>query len=134
MNNTVRPIFNEKVVKKWYLWVPEQYTDVLFIVEKSMFAAKKIKKRGWNAHRSKCGRSKRGFKPHLWFHYHELALHLLSVETLPLTLLLKILLRPQKGVFNFLLCFVYHLLNYFSMYYICSRGNIPLYLPQWQED
>ena len=44
MNNTVRPIFNEKVVKKWYLWVPEQYTDVLFTVEKSMFAAKKIKK------------------------------------------------------------------------------------------
>ena len=25
VNSTVRPIFNEKVAKKWNLWVPEQY-------------------------------------------------------------------------------------------------------------
>ena len=27
----MRPIFNEKVNKKWNLWIYEQYTDALFI-------------------------------------------------------------------------------------------------------
>ena len=30
VNNPVRPIFNEKIDKKWNLWVHEQYTNVLF--------------------------------------------------------------------------------------------------------
>ena len=30
VNNTVGPIFNEKIDKKWNLWVREQCTDVLF--------------------------------------------------------------------------------------------------------
>ena len=33
----MRPIFNEKVAEKWNLWVQEQYTDALFIAEKSTF-------------------------------------------------------------------------------------------------
>ena len=39
MNSAVGPIFNEKVTEKWNLWVYEQYTDALFTVEKSTFAA-----------------------------------------------------------------------------------------------
>ena len=35
----MRPIFNEKVAEKWNLWVHEQCTDALFMVEKSTFAA-----------------------------------------------------------------------------------------------
>ena len=35
----MRPIFNEKVAEKWNLWVREQCTDTLFIVEKLTFAA-----------------------------------------------------------------------------------------------
>ena len=61
----MRPIFNEKFVKKWYLWVHEQFTDALFMVEKSSFAADSKKKKNWNVHYSKGGRSKRGSKPHL---------------------------------------------------------------------
>ena len=38
VNNAVGPIFNEKVAEKWNLWVHEQYTDALFIAEKSTFA------------------------------------------------------------------------------------------------
>ena len=38
MNNTVGPIFNEKVTEKWNLWVLKQCTDALFMVEKSIFA------------------------------------------------------------------------------------------------
>ena len=34
VNSIVRPIFNEKIDKKWNLWVHEQYTDALF-TEKS---------------------------------------------------------------------------------------------------
>ena len=30
VNNTVGPIFNEKIDKKWNLWVHEQCTDALF--------------------------------------------------------------------------------------------------------
>ena len=30
VNNTVGPIFNEKIDKKWNLWVRKQCTDVLF--------------------------------------------------------------------------------------------------------
>ena len=41
----MRPIFNEKFVKKWYLWVHEQFTDALFMVEKSSFAADSKKKK-----------------------------------------------------------------------------------------
>ena len=41
----MRPIFNEKVVKKWYLWVSEQYIRALFTVEKSTFAAESKKKK-----------------------------------------------------------------------------------------
>ena len=29
----------KKITEKWNLWVPKQYTDALFIVEKSTFAA-----------------------------------------------------------------------------------------------
>ena len=39
MNSIVGPIFNEKVAEKWNLWVREQCTNVLFIVEKSTFVA-----------------------------------------------------------------------------------------------
>ena len=39
MNSTVRPIFNEKVVEKWNLWVREQCTNALFTVENSTFVA-----------------------------------------------------------------------------------------------
>ena len=39
VNSTVRPIFNEKVVQKWNLWVCEQCMGALFTVEKLTFAA-----------------------------------------------------------------------------------------------
>ena len=39
VNSAVELIFNEKVTEKWYLWVREQCTDALFMVEKSTFAA-----------------------------------------------------------------------------------------------
>ena len=29
----MKPIFNEKVVEKWSLWIREQYTDVLFTLK-----------------------------------------------------------------------------------------------------
>ena len=35
----MRPIFNEKIDKKWNLWVHEQYTDVLFTENWSNVAA-----------------------------------------------------------------------------------------------
>ena len=38
----MKPIFNEKVAKKWNLWIHEQYTmciDWLKKIEKSNFAA-----------------------------------------------------------------------------------------------
>ena len=38
VNSTVGPIFNEKIVKKWYLWIRKQCTDTLFTIEKSTFA------------------------------------------------------------------------------------------------
>ena len=44
MNSTVRPIFNEKIVKKCNLWVREQCTDALFTVKKSTNAGLKKKK------------------------------------------------------------------------------------------
>ena len=40
MNSDVGPIFNEKINKKWNLWVHEQYTDALFTAKKSTFAVK----------------------------------------------------------------------------------------------
>ena len=53
VNSTVEPIFNEKVDKKWYLWVREQCTNALFTVEKvSLYGWKqkkeKRKKKDWN--------------------------------------------------------------------------------------
>ena len=33
MNSVVGPIFNEKVAKKWNLWVREQCTSALFTVD-----------------------------------------------------------------------------------------------------
>ena len=39
VNSAVGPIFNEKVVEKWNLWIYEQCTDTLFTVEKSTSAA-----------------------------------------------------------------------------------------------
>ena len=39
VNSVVRPIFNEKVAEKWNLWVREQCTNALFIVEKSTFVS-----------------------------------------------------------------------------------------------
>ena len=57
VNSAVGPIFNEKVVEKWNLWIYEQCTDTLFTVEKSTSAATK-KKNGWNALKVKRGRNK----------------------------------------------------------------------------
>ena len=48
VNSIVGPIFNEKVVKKWNLWVREQYTGPTGdwkSVEKSSFSAKEKKKK-----------------------------------------------------------------------------------------
>ena len=46
VNSIVRPIFNEKVDKKWYLWVHKQCTNALFMVEKvSLYSWKKKKKK-----------------------------------------------------------------------------------------
>ena len=46
VNNIVGPIFNEKVDKKWYLWVREQCTNALFTVEKvSLYGWKQKKKK-----------------------------------------------------------------------------------------
>ena len=40
------PIFNEKIDKKWYLWVREQCTNALFTVEKvSLYGWKQKKKK-----------------------------------------------------------------------------------------
>ena len=40
----MRPIFNEKVVKKWNLWIYEQYTNTLFTDKMSTSAATKKQK------------------------------------------------------------------------------------------
>ena len=47
----MRPIFNEKVTEKWYLWVREQYMDALFKVEKSTKPALKKRKKSWKRKR-----------------------------------------------------------------------------------
>ena len=39
VNNAVGPIFNEKIDKKWNLWVREQCTDALFMEDRSKVAA-----------------------------------------------------------------------------------------------
>ena len=39
VNSAVGPIFNEKIDKKWNLWVRKQYTDVLFTENWSKVAA-----------------------------------------------------------------------------------------------
>ena len=39
VNNAVWPIFNEKIDKKWNLWVCEQYTNALFTEKWSKVAA-----------------------------------------------------------------------------------------------
>ena len=39
VNSVVEPIFNEKIDKKWNLWVREQCTDALFIENWSKIAA-----------------------------------------------------------------------------------------------
>ena len=38
VNSIMRPIFNEKIVEKWNLWLHKQNTNALFIVKKSIFA------------------------------------------------------------------------------------------------
>ena len=35
----MEPIFNERIVEKWNLWIHKQYTDALFTAENSTFAA-----------------------------------------------------------------------------------------------
>ena len=47
VNSAVEPIFNEKVVEKWNLWLRKQCTDALFTMQKSTNASwtKKKKKR-----------------------------------------------------------------------------------------
>ena len=48
MNSIVGPIFNEKVVEKWSLWVCEHYMDVLFtedLVNNCGLGKKKEKKK-----------------------------------------------------------------------------------------
>ena len=45
MNNTVGPIFNEKIVEKCNLWIREQYIDALFTMKKSTNAGLKKKER-----------------------------------------------------------------------------------------
>ena len=45
VNSTVWLIFNEKIIKKWYLWVNEQCIHALFTVEKSTFATESDKKK-----------------------------------------------------------------------------------------
>ena len=40
----MRLIYNEKVDKKWYLWVRKQYTNALFTVEKVSLYGWKQKK------------------------------------------------------------------------------------------
>ena len=45
MNSIVGPIFNEKVVKKWNLWVHEQCTNALFTDKKSTSAATQKKRK-----------------------------------------------------------------------------------------
>ena len=39
MNSTVRPIFNEKVVEKWDLWIPWTVHETHYYAEKSNIAA-----------------------------------------------------------------------------------------------
>ena len=39
VNSAVGPIFNEKINKKWNLWVREQCTDALFMEDRSKVAA-----------------------------------------------------------------------------------------------
>ena len=43
VNNTVGPIFNEKVAEKWNLWVRKQCTDTLFTDKKSTSTVTKKK-------------------------------------------------------------------------------------------
>ena len=54
MNSAVWPIFNEKIVEKWSLWVPWIGMGALFTGEKSTTVVGKKKKerenvQGWNA-------------------------------------------------------------------------------------
>ena len=49
VNSILGPIFNEKIDKKWYLWVCEQCTNALFTIENVSIYGWKQKKKGWNA-------------------------------------------------------------------------------------
>ena len=67
MNNTIRPIFNEKIVKKWSLWVSCTMHETYLYCWNVHCTLKKnqqlrAKKKGENA---KCECVKREFKPHL---------------------------------------------------------------------
>ena len=73
VNSTMEPIFNEKIVKKWYLWIREQYIqymNTLFTVEKSTLNSSRkppethAKKEKKNKKRVK--RHERGSKRTLW--------------------------------------------------------------------
>ena len=48
MNRIIRLIFNENIIKKCYLWIRKQCKNAQFMIEKSTFAAERIKK-GLNA-------------------------------------------------------------------------------------
>ena len=49
VNSIVESIFNEKVDKKWYLWVCKQCTNALFTIEKvSLYCWKQKKKKSCN--------------------------------------------------------------------------------------
>ena len=46
MNNTVGPIFNEKIVEKCNLWIRKQCMNALFTMEKSTNVGLQKKKKG----------------------------------------------------------------------------------------
>ena len=63
VNSIVGPIFNEKVDKKWYLWVHKQCTNALFTVEKVNLYGWKLKKKK-KKKAEMCFAPRRGRKTH----------------------------------------------------------------------
>ena len=66
VNSIVRPIFNKKIDKKWYLWVCEQCTNALFMIEKvSLYGWKQKKKKKKAETRFKPKRGHKTRKPNI---------------------------------------------------------------------
>ena len=67
VNSIMRLVFNEKFIKKWYLWsVNSIRMHCSWLKGQPLRLKKKKKKKGWNAHCNTRECSKHGSKPQVW--------------------------------------------------------------------